>query len=33
MCALSETKYKGKGEVVAKVPGVEGGRGKRWPCY
>ena len=26
MCSLSETKLKGKGEVVGRVSGVEGGR-------
>ena len=36
MCslALSETKLKGKGEVVCRVSSLAGGRrGKRWPCY
>ena len=27
MCTLSETKLKGKGEVVGRMSGVEGGRG------
>ena len=33
VCALSETKLKGKGEVVGRVSGVAGGRTKEWPCY
>ena len=38
VCALSETKLKGKGEVmfgevVGRVSDVEGGRGKGWPCF
>ena len=39
VCALSETKLKGKsevmfGEVVGRVSGVAvAGRGKGWPCY
>ena len=28
MCALSETKLKGKGEVVGRVSGVAGGRAR-----
>ena len=36
VCALSETKLKGKGEAVGKVSGVAVGRareGKGWPYY
>ena len=39
MCALSETKFNAKGEVmfgevVGRVSGVEGGRtSEGWPCY
>ena len=38
VCALRETKLKGKcevmfDEVVGRVSGVKGGLGKRWPCY
>ena len=32
VCALSETKLKGKGEVVGMVSGRAGGRAG-WPCY
>ena len=33
VCALSETKRKGKGEVVGRVSGVAVGRAREGPCY